>query len=402
MDISFHYFAVKSVARAAGYDEKAAQRIAVFSQFVDDYNWFAYFRAGNIPDYIKDKKLDIVYNETLKIINPVTTGFIDYVDMATLILPRPQKYTVSAFHFIPKDRESVASEHKRAVPAALNDGSYISEMLRELRDDIASGAISENDALMKMGMLFHTFADTYAHQLFTGFNNKINSVKLIKVTDNTLTSPQNDVTEKYHYWIENWIAKIKSAIKVELPTIGHMAISHLPDLSHLRFEMEYTDYDGSLARHSRSNTDIFVDACKQLYDYMRGILGSGHPADMEWDELAEKLGAGFLIDAHEVLDNGESAAVPVLINHWKNIFPSYEYSYDSEKIKKDFVTTESGDACTVRINGTSIQLSAKNYSDDFYKFNYFADLHLIKLYGDHPRNWLSFNEAEDNAFAGLT
>ena len=43
-----------------------------------------------------------------------------------------------------------------------------------------------------------------------------------------------------------------------------------------------------------------------------------------------------------------------------------------------------------------MSLTAKNYSDDFYKFNYFADLHLIRLYGEHPRNWLSVNEAEDN------
>lgn len=44
--------------------------------------------------------------------------------------------------------------------------------------------MNKNDALMKMGMLFHTFADTYAHQLFTGYNNKVNSVKLIRATDN--------------------------------------------------------------------------------------------------------------------------------------------------------------------------------------------------------------------------
>ena len=35
-------------------------------------------------------------------------------------------------------------------------------------------------------------------------------------------------------------------------------------------------------------------------------------------------------------------------------------------------------------------LAAKNYSDDFFKFNYFTELQLIKLYGDYPRNWFSF------------
>lgn len=217
MDISFHYFAIKTIARAAGYNQQKAQRIAVFSQFIDDYNWYAYFRAGNIPDYIKDKKLDIIYNETMKIINPVTTGFIDWVDMATLILPRSQKYTVSAFHFIPQDKQSVEVENMKTVPVTLDDGSYISNMLHELQTDIISGKMNKNDALMKMGMLFHTFADTYAHQLFTGYNNKVNSVKLIRATDNYLLE---DITNKCHFWIEQWISKIEEIVKKKMPMIG--------------------------------------------------------------------------------------------------------------------------------------------------------------------------------------
>lgn len=400
MDISFHYFAVKSVARAAGYDEQKAQRIATFSQFIDDYNWYAYFRAGNIPDYIKAPNLDIVFNETLKMINPVTTGFSDWFDMATLILPRSQRYTVSPFHFIPQDEQSVAAGDKRAVPATLDDGSYISTELRELQNDISAGRINESDSLMKMGMLLHTFADTYAHQLFTGFNNKVNSVKLTRVADNTTGE---DVTEKYHFWVEQWIAKLEEKFKIKLPTIGHMAIAHIPDLSHLSFEMEYKRYDGTVGNHGRSNAVTFITACSQIYNYMRGILGDAHPTDMSWNELSDKLADGFLIDAAKELDAGESAAVQKLTPHWSRIFPDYNYSYDSGRIKNDFVTAVlNDDVRTVMIDGVEQSLTAKNYSDDFYKFNYFADLHLIKLYGDHPRNWLSVNAAEENDLVALT
>jgi hypothetical protein len=390
MDISFHYFAVKTVARAAGYDEEKAQRIAMFSQFIDDFNWYAYFRAGNIPNYIKDSNLDIVFNETLKIINPVTTGFSDWFDMATLILSRSQRYTVSPFHFIPQDETSVTDGDKRTVPATLDDGSYISSELRKLQNDISEGTINESDSLMKMGMLLHTFADTYAHQLFTGFDDKVNSVKLIRAVDNTTNE---DVTDKYHFWVEQWIDKAEKIIKTGLPTIGHMAIAHVPDLSHLWFEMEYRRYDGTVGRHSRSNTSTFVTACGQIYNFMRGVLGEDHPADMSWNDLSEKLGNGFLIDATKELDEGESAAVRKLTPHWSQIFPGYNYSYDSERIKNDFITSGSNDICTVKIDGVEQSLTAKNYSDDFYLFNYFADLHLIKLYGNHPRNLMS---AENN------
>ena len=126
MDLNFHYFAIKSVARAAGYDEEKAQRIAEFSQFMDDYNWHDYFYAGNIPDYIKSSELDIIFNEALKIIHPATTGFSDLVSMATLILPKSQKYMISPFHIIPQDKKSVDRKDHRAVPAVLNDGPYIS------------------------------------------------------------------------------------------------------------------------------------------------------------------------------------------------------------------------------------------------------------------------------------
>lgn len=393
MDISFHYFAVKTIARAAGYNEEKAQRIATFSQFIDDYNWYSYFRVGNIPDYIKDERLDIINNEALKVINPVTTGFIDWVDMATLILPRSQKYTVAAFHFIPQDKPSVDEGNLKTVPATLNDGSYISGMLRELKADIKLGRINENDALMKMGMLFHTFADTHAHQLFTGYNNKVNSVKIHRVHDNVL---RKDVTNEYRFWVDQWISKVEKIIKVKMPTIGHMAIVHVPDLTHLEFDMEYTGYDGNTYHHIRSNTSTYVNVCKQLYDYMREILGDDIPANIRWDVLSEMLAEGFLVDASKELNEGEAAAVIKLKRHWSNIFTHFKYDYNSEQIKKDFVTAELNDTCIVNINGVEMPLTAKNYSDDFFKFNYFADLHLIKLYGDHPRNWFSSNEADDN------
>lgn len=266
-------------------------------------------------------------------------------------------------------------------------------MLRKLRMDIISGKINEDDALMKMGMLFHTFADTYAHQLFTGFNNKVNSVKLISVTDNITGE---NVTEKYHFWIEQWVSRAESIIKTKLPMIGHMAIAHVPDLSHLSFEMEYSGYDGTIRHHSRSNTATFVEACKQLYDYMRSILGSSKPARMEWDVLSEKLARGFLLDASVELNEGEAAAVPKLKKHWSSIFQNIRYTYNSDRIKNNFIIDELNDVCTVEVNGTKMSIMAKNYSNDFYKFNYFADLQLIELYGDHPRNWLSYNEVEDN------
>ena len=397
MDICFHYFAVKTVAKAAGYHEEQAQRIATYSQLMDDYDWQGYLRAENMPDYLKRDEADVVYNEKLKIISPVATGFPSVIDMAELILPRSQKLIVSPFHFIPQNERRVSNGDLRTVPAKLHDGSYISSMLDRLEADMASSSISESDALMKMGMLLHTFADTYAHQLFTGYNNRTNSVKLISAKDNIT---QDDATKEYGYWIEQWISQIEEAAGAEIPTIGHMSLVSIPDLSHLSFEMEYIDIDGIKHVHSRSNTDLFVAACKELYLFMRGVTGKTAEAEIEWETLAPLLAKGFLVDTVKDKASGKDAVIGKLSEHWSGVFKNYRYTYDysSKAITDSFklTKTDSIPATNVLSENDMAALGEENlmlfggeYSDDFYKFTLFADEHLINLYGDHPRKLLA-------------
>lgn len=397
MDICFHYFAVKTVARAAGYREEQAQRIAAYSQLMDDYDWQGYLRAENMPDYLKRTETDVIYNETLKIISPVATGFPSVLDMAELILPRAQKLIVSPFHFIPQNERRVSNGDPRTVPAKLHDGSYISSMLDSLEEDIASSSISESDALIKMGMLLHTFADTYAHQLFTGYNNKTNSVKLVSAKDNIT---QADATKEYGYWIEQWFSQIEGDLGAEIPTIGHMSVVSIPDLSHLSFEMEYMDVDGTKRVHSRSNTDLFVVACKEIYTFMREVIGGTAESEIEWKTLAPLLAKGFLIDTVKDKASGKDVVIGKLSDHWSGVFKNYGYIYDysSKAITDSFKLRETdsipaanvlGEDDLAELGEENLMLFGGEYSDDFYKFTLFADEHLINLYGNHPRKLLA-------------
>lgn len=401
LDICFHYFAVKTVARAAGYREEQAQRIAVYSQLMDDYDWQGYVRAENMPDYLKRDGADVVYNEEFKIISPVATGFPSALDMAALILPRSQKLIVSPFHFIPKSKLQASKGDLRTVPAKLHDGSYISSMLDRLGEDMASSSISESDALMKMGMLLHTFADTYAHQLFTGHNNKTNSVKLISAKNNIT---QADATKEYGYWIEQWISQIEEDLGAKIPTIGHMSVVSIPDLSHLSFEMEYTDIDGKRRVHSRSNTDLFVEACGELYTFMRSVIDKAAKAEIEWDTLAPLLARGFLIDTVNDKASGKDAVIRKLSDHWSGVFKDYGYTYDysSKAVTDGFKITETNSIPAASVLGgndlaelgdENLLLPGGEYSDDFYKFTLFADEHLINLYGNYPRKLLAASSA---------
>lgn len=387
MDMSFHYFGVKTIALSAGCLEDEAQRIASYSQFVDDYNWYVYFRSGNIPAYIKHPELDIVYNDFLNIINPVTTGFMDLFDMQNLVIDKVQKFTLSPFHFIPQKKENVEKGDNRVFPAVLNDGSYISNMLQDLQSQIDNGSIIEEDFLMQMGVLFHIFADTYSHQTFSGYNNKTNAVQLISVTDN-ITG--REVTEKYNHSVEEWVAKVENIIKNDKVTIGHISIGHIPDLSHLSFTMKYMDNQGYRNMHSRSNTDTFIQAAEQLYNYLRINLEKKSIKELiTWNELGEKLREAFLIDVSKELEIGEQWAMKKLTPHWKNVFPNYEYNYNSSDMKKNFVISKLDNLQLMNVDGQELAFMSSDYSKDFYKYSLFANKILVNLYGETPRAMLN-------------
>ena len=363
MDIAFHYFAVKSLARTAGFTEQDAQIIAKYSQFIDDYNWYVYRPLLNIPDYTNAPELDLVVAPGT--FNPATTGFSDFIDYLTLVLHRSQKFTVSPFHFIPRSPNCVRQGDLRAHPCTRADDSYISKMLSVARNDfLVANARDRNFCLMHIGMLLHTFADTHAHQLFTGYHGWENDVTLVQVINNITGK---DETKQYQSTISEWLKKLAVISKV-VPIIGHMLIEHIPDLTHLTFTMRYkaTKTDPGTT-YSRSNTQVFVEnAGKEALNYLRWCLNRGDVSGAEWNDISKRLARAFLIDISKL--SGEAKIVATLSDHWRSVFPNYEYAYSSEEIKKSFISGVIPKA-----------------TEEFYRYNVFADRLLIELYGSHPR-----------------
>jgi hypothetical protein len=71
MDINFHYFAVKAIACTSGFEEEEAQMIADYSQFVDDFNLYAYIWLSEVPEFARYLSKEILPG--LYCFNPVTT-----------------------------------------------------------------------------------------------------------------------------------------------------------------------------------------------------------------------------------------------------------------------------------------------------------------------------------------
>lgn len=394
MNISFHYFAVKSIALKAGFQEPEAQQIAVFSQYIDDYNAYVFRRYSNIPSWAKKDPYDMYISSFFNPMNfnPVTTGFWDMVDLATLMTTRSQKFTVSPFHFIPMTKDSMAKKDYRTVPATLNDGSIISNQLQIAKQNLEQTS-DRMDALMLIGSRLHTFADTYAHQLFSGYNEKCNNTVLVQVINNMTGE---DETPKYHSRVMKFLEELQSILKGHQPAIGHMMIEHIPDYPWISFTMKYPLPGGEMGTYTRSNTSEFVKTSKEILDYLRSCLNLPMIAGEEWELFKNQLVDGFFFD--ETAYEDEGSMIRALGQHWKKAFQAqgYTYSYDRHALFDGIVggysaTSSSNEMSNVALS-SDVDAIFPSMSQAFYKYNAYADDLLIAMYGAKPRStW--YNDA---------
>ncbi|MCL2565599.1 MAG: hypothetical protein FWE24_07310 [Defluviitaleaceae bacterium] len=356
MNINFHYFAIKSLACCAGFCEDKAQQIAKYSQFVDDYSWASHMNCSNIPnEIINSKEFDLFTPSLSGNFSPVTTGFSGPFDYISVIVKREQKFILSPFHFMPFDESKAGIEDERVVPLYFNDNSLIDRFLHSIIDKYHRSE-KWNIPLMKLGMLLHIFADTHAHQMFSGFDSWVNKVLVTKVKDN--------ITSK-------GITGLISDASTGVPTIGHAQVGTLADLSNTSFATAYklNSKDSYRGSYSQDNTKAFLETARNIYIYLKKCCNNLPLSDNDysWDELSQKLRQGFLIEYPK------KNVIKSLAQHWSTYFPDIKYHYDCKEIKKHFHLAGANTA----------------FTDEFYQYNIMANKLLVALYGPKPRGWES-------------
>lgn len=392
MDISFHYYAVKTIASKAGFSEEDAQTIAQYSQYIDDYNPIFSRKYSNIPDWLIHKPgSDIYIADKFRLFNfrPVTTGFkaIDALDMLT---KRFQRNVISPFHFIPFDTERIKKGDNTAHPLKITnggDGSEISEQLSKAKNHyqkLIGAEGKDNDAvrrsLMHIGMLLHTFADTYAHQTFSGYNEKCNDKKIVQVIHNATRADitaavSSDIKEAR----EEYLVGAKETGKIL--EIGHMLAGHVPDWTHITFKMEYHDYiDNEKKIYCRNNTECFTDAGLEVFDFLCECRNET-PAEDKRNQLSQKLYKAFAAADISKLGLDTRARADKLNKTWSGVFPECSYEYDKLSIFDGIA----GKLFSAENEFEDENNLGKTMSEDFYYFNSFAEDLLIALYGNHPR-----------------
>ncbi|MEG2125775.1 MAG: hypothetical protein RRY14_08020 [Hydrogenoanaerobacterium sp.] len=311
MNIAFHYYAIKAVAAFAGLPDREAQIIAEYSQFIDDYSTRDTIYTNWAPQDLVEagvvkKKADRKFEIPL-----ITTGFVSMWETAQLVSSDFRNRMLIPFHFI-LPRRMVPENFTQVVEqAGINDNQIISELLRRVCQNVQTAPQrSQRDLqLMYLGMVLHTFCDTYAHQGFSGHRQDSNGYKITRVLRQAETS-LSDVTAQY-----------SSAGFVpyhKFPNIGHCTVGHVPDDTYLNFRLEKPDH----GTYERSNLLAFIDLCGILFPLFQRCSGNPVPS---FEDIRLKLRSAFM------LDNDATAR---LAPEWTRIFAdeAISFHYDREEI----------------------------------------------------------------------
>ena len=217
MNIEFHYYIVHFLCKHAGFSPQEAQVVSYSSQFIDH----------NIITYAIDTG-----RETYRTIPTQNYGFWDQAFPKEVYIP---------FHFFPGDPDHPACARADGKVNPLNCTPN-SPLLKEL---LISGLRSKD--LYRIGIALHTYADSWAHQNFSGA-------------------------------LEDWNALEQRSL---VPSIGHAHALKKPDVLDLMWKDPRLPGD----RRTVSNRARFFRAARQIYKYLRTYnrLGFGDLDLVMWE-----------------------------------------------------------------------------------------------------------------------
>lgn len=198
MDSEFHFYVNYLVAVSAGVPADLAFKISYSSQFVDD---------NTIKYKVLNQQGDIYENEISQSFT-LSDSFRELEDMYT------------CFHFIPSYCDISNRVDGKASNLICKPDSFLAKII--IREAIKSC----NPYFI--GIASHAYADTWAHQNFTGSWNDLNSFDHFPAT--------------------------------LIPSIGHADVFEKPDLVGLKWK------DSRLLNHKVSNNTRFLEAAMALYN----------------------------------------------------------------------------------------------------------------------------------------
>ncbi len=269
---------IKALSRCAGFPEKEAEYIAYASEFVDDSLEFLPVLVEGISDVMKDSSSHMLLKgKNNELFFDVVCTAHDEDTMLGGVLNSGQQRTYVPFHFIP--RSTGKSNHGfdyRTAPNCDTAKALMEQTLAELKDAaLGKGCdlkVPVEDGLrvqklIKFGIALHSYADTWAHQNFSGlFDPSANSVDYLHFVD---THNQKSVSHELE------------GMPAFVPETGHAKAHGFPDSSHLR----WTYRNGANQQlFERDNPVVYLDATENIFTLLcQAAQMFGYQAVRAWD-----------------------------------------------------------------------------------------------------------------------
>lgn len=291
MQIDFHYTAIRVIAEKAGFSAEDAQIIAYASQYIDD--------AVDHEKMNVDGHLDILSRRfTGKTFDPVCTAH-QGLQFLKAFNEDVQRKIYIPYHFLPElDKESDDYVVKQNGKLS---GRLVNSAIAELSKSTGERRIMN---LIRLGITLHTYADSWAHQGFSGRHNPTeNDIDNIEIFE-------NGKWEK--------IGMLSQFEYNSLPDIGHAEAASFPDQSHLKWRF-LKKSDNKV--YERDNTLLFLDAAEKIMFLLKGM----NPIK-SWSEVRTKLFECFSYRADSLEDK---------FMKFQKVFPEIGFYYDPNQWRNE-------------------------------------------------------------------
>lgn len=355
MNLTYHYNVIKTLAVHAGFAELDAQCVAHFSRKVDEFIMHApVLLDRQPPDFFMEhglaRALRIRRNRWALL--PCDTG----INMLRTLSSGYRMHTLMPFHFImPQPHYLLHKNAERSLYRCVNAGHARDLLINRLTNEAAAAAREAVDgtpahhmALLTLGIRLHTFADTYSHEGFSGFQGWENAAI-----------------------VRQGMRPAEAAFYSALPSIGHANAGTLPDepAAVIDIHAKRGEQAPFASFIKRDNSVHFAECSRRILDILLRVKKNPPITDTQWEALKTKLTQAHITDA------------------WDTIFPHVAYNYNRDEyiqIELEMLHHDEGvlehleleaDAlcdphCEKSDRGrlSSITL-ARRVSDDFFHYN---------------------------------
>lgn len=342
MEIDFHHGVVYVLSRLAGFSKEEADIVASSSQFVDDAIW-------GLPIFFKTGEIYKPMSSAHK-----TLDYRNFVELAN-------RLSWVSFHFLPGNCE-VASGMENGFDF---ESRLVCKPNSFLAKDMVEECIrnrGEANALFRLGISLHVYADTWAHQGFSGIQSNLNKVGY--VNDEVVSA--NLKQKVKNFFSDIYDSAVGTIVENVLP-LGHGAVLSYPDRPYLKWK--YFNSNGKLVE--RDNTEIFMEAVKNVYE----VLCQFRNGDIEVSGVYAPLTDDSLNKIKELMTKTIDSDPIKRLNVWLSKIEEDHFGFGSEKAKYVICGPDSWEYAAF---GRELQ-------DDKFKYD-FKNAFL-------ESNWMQFHDA---------